>query len=128
MILAFTAYTDDGTKQTYSTAIYQLTQGDNKFIVTLTPTAADFSGTMDKTPQEITAAYNAGMKIVFDIPSLYAQIDADQYLQTDSNIKAAAKVFYDIDDAPVLITIATHGDDDNQTYATGIYPLTPISQ
>ena len=37
------------------------------FIVTLTPTAADYSGTMDKTVAEINAAYEAGRKIVFRI-------------------------------------------------------------
>lgn len=32
----------------------------NKFIVTLTPTAPDYSGTMDKTVAEINAAHKAG--------------------------------------------------------------------
>lgn len=39
----------------------------NKFVVTLTPTAQDFSGTMDKTGEEITAAYEAGQEIVLQI-------------------------------------------------------------
>ena len=38
-----------------------------KFIVTLTPTAPDMSGTMDKTGEEITAAYEAGKEIVLQI-------------------------------------------------------------
>lgn len=38
-----------------------------KFVVTLTPTAPDYSGTMDKTVAEINAAYEAGRKIVFRI-------------------------------------------------------------
>lgn len=37
------------------------------FLVTLTPTAQDFSGTMDKTVGEINAAYEAGRKIVFRV-------------------------------------------------------------
>lgn len=38
-----------------------------KFVVTLTPTAPDMSGTMDKTGEEITAAYEAGKEIVLQI-------------------------------------------------------------
>ena len=38
-----------------------------KFIVTLTPTDLDYSGTMDKTVAEINAAYEAGMEIVFRV-------------------------------------------------------------
>ena len=37
----------------------------DRFIVTLTPTALDYSGTMDKTVAEIDAAYKAGQQIVF---------------------------------------------------------------
>ena len=37
----------------------------NAFIVTLTPTALDYSGTMDKTVAEIDAAYQAGKEIIF---------------------------------------------------------------
>ncbi len=99
----------------------------SNFIVTLTPTALDYSGTMDKTPQEITAAYNAGQKIVFDIPTMNATVYADQYIADGNNVLCAAKVFYYVDGAPVLITIVTHGTDDTQTYDTGIYALTPAS-
>ena len=41
--------------------------GDNRFIVTLTPTALDYSGTMDKTVAEINEAYEAGQEILFDV-------------------------------------------------------------
>lgn len=102
----------------------------NKFVVTLTPTSPDYSGTMDKTPQEITAAYNAGQKIVFDIPAMSATVDADQYVSSSvsvNNLRFGAKVFFEFNNAPVLITIITNGADDAQTYLTGIYPLTPAS-
>ncbi len=42
---------------------------DNRFVVTLTPTAQDMSGVMDKTVAEIYAAYGAGKKIVFKVLS-----------------------------------------------------------
>ena len=97
---------------------------DEEFIVTLTPTATDLSGTMNKTPQEITEAFNAGMKVVFDIPSLAARVDADQYLDSGANIQCGAKVFYEVGGDPVLVTIATSGADDGQDYYARIYPLT----
>ena len=40
-------------------------EDDNRFIVTLTPTALDYSGTMDKTILEIDAAYRLGKTVVF---------------------------------------------------------------
>ena len=40
---------------------------DTKFVVTLTPTAADFSGTMDYTVAEIDEAYKSGKNIQFKV-------------------------------------------------------------
>ena len=40
---------------------------DKRFVVTLTPTAQDFSGVMDKTCAEITAAYEAGKDIWLEV-------------------------------------------------------------
>lgn len=99
----------------------------NKFLVTLTPTALDYSGTMDKTPQEITAAVEAGMDVVLDIPAMDARVDADQYIYSFSLIRAGAKVFFDYNSSPVLITIVTSGISDDRTYFTNIYSLTPAS-
>lgn len=50
---------------TYALAKKQIESAVDPFIVNLTPTAQDFSGTMDKTVAEITEAYEAGRKIVF---------------------------------------------------------------
>ena len=96
-----------------------------KFIVTLTPTSPDFSGTMDKTPAEITAAYGAGQEIVFDIPSMSARIHATQFLVVNDVIIAGGMVFYDVNNSPVIITIAT--DSSASTYATQVFATTPAS-
>lgn len=96
-----------------------------KFTVTLTPTAQDFSGTMDKTPAEITAAYGAGQEIVFDIPSMSARIHATQFLVVNDVIIAGGMVFYDVNNSPVIITIAT--DSSASTYATQVFATTPAS-
>ena len=97
----------------------------NKFVVTLTPTALDYSGTMDKTPAEITAAYEAGQEIVFDIPSMSAKINATQFLAVNDVIKAGGMVFYDVNSSPVIITVIT--DSSASTYATQIFAMTPAS-
>ena len=92
------------------------------FTVTLTPTAQDFSGTMDKTPAEIGAAISAGQRIMFDFPSLSASVEATQFV---SGIVACANITYDISGQDVLIQIVTSASD--STYSTKIFPLTPMS-
>lgn len=101
------------------------TKQKKKFLVTLTPTSPDFSGTMDKTPAEITAAYNAGQEIVFDIPSMSARIHATQFLEGNEVIRAGGMVFYDVNSSPVIITLVT--DSSASTYATQIFAMTPAS-
>ena len=108
------------------------TMQKKKFIVTLTPTAEDFSGTMDKTVAEITEAYNAGMQIVWRVI-----MASNQYI--DVNVTA---VMTDIDDdypsfnayvieinngLLVYAYVPPTDDGTRQTYSTAIYSLTPAS-
>lgn len=105
---------------------------NSPFIVTLTPTAQDFSGVMDKTCGEIDAAYRAGKTIVFKI---YKDQNGG-YLAT-KNVRAiwgagATNFGFDADaliDGVGLITVSTGGNpaSDWTTYSTTIYPLTPMS-
>ena len=101
------------------------------FIVTLTPTAQDFSGTMDKTPQEITAAYEAGQRIVFNvvgfpgfdhvyIPSAWCTY------ATDATLCAACATLVDVNNG-LQIVVVTADVADVSEYYTDIYPLTPMS-
>jgi hypothetical protein len=57
--------------------------GGEKFIVTLTPTSLDYSGTMDKTETEISDAYEAGQQIVFRI------VGVPEYDHLDVNVTEA---------------------------------------
>ena len=99
---------------------------DEPFIVTLTPAAQDFSGVMDKTPAEIAEAYNFGRRIRFEIPSLYAAVDATQYITAGTNVQASANITYEVQGmGHMLIQVLT--DSANSTYSTVIYPLTPMS-
>ena len=98
---------------------------DGKFIVTLTPTALDYSGTMDKTPAEITEAYVAGQEIEFDIPSMLVRCKAMEFALIVDTIQAGAIVTYRTGDSHLLIEILTDAAD--STYYTHIYSLTPAS-
>lgn len=106
--------------------------GSNKFIVTLTPTALDYSGTMDKTVAEITAAYEAGQEIWFKVI-----LSGTDYFEGPMTAVRhfGAHTFDDfigmivLPSEGMLITVETLGTDDGtkQTYSTHIYTLTPAS-
>jgi hypothetical protein len=103
----------------------------NKFIVTLTPTALDYSGTMDKTVAEINAAYEAGQEIWANISAqgknLYIPLKTastngeDQYPSFDF-------CAYDIGDGLMILAFTAYTNDGTkQTYSTAIYSLTPAT-
>lgn len=96
------------------------------FIVTLTPTAADFSGTMDRTPQEITEAYNAGRSIVFKI---LASPTFAHYVQATFSKKAASDEAAQFAGYGILTErfVVFETDVSMQTYSTAIYHLTPAT-
>ena len=131
LIIAWTGYTDDGTKQTYSTSIYPLTQGDNRFIVTLTPEAEDYSGTMDKTSNEITQAYEMGKQIVFNVvgfpnfDNVYIPAAWCTYATGHTLCAACATLVNIISDTQIVL-ISSDADNSNDYY-THIYTLTPAT-
>ena len=102
------------------------------FIVTLTPTAQDFSGTMDKTVAEINAAYEAGKTIAFKI---YTD-QSGSYIVSKNVLtmwgSGATKFgFYSnaVIEGVGLVIVSTgiNPPSDRTTYLTAIYPLTPMS-
>ena len=101
-----------------------------KFVVTLTPTSEDFSGTMDKTPAEITAAYEAGQEIVFNVVGFpgfdHVYIPAAWYTYaTDMPRCAACATLVDVTTGLQIVIVTSDGG--SSTYATSIYSLTPAS-
>jgi hypothetical protein len=102
------------------------------FIVTLTPTAQDFSGTMDKTVAEINAAYEAGKDILFrvltsansyvDVPMSYA--GRDTTLQYPNFV---AEVIQTPTDLMIVAYTEDTNDGTKQTYRTIIYTLTRMT-
>ena len=100
------------------------------FIVTLTPTAQDFSGTMDKTVGEINAAYEAGQKIQFHLivgVNEFYDIDVIRVYTSSEGYRYFHAELIAID-RNLLIDGYTGGSDPTSTtYSTTIYPLTPMS-
>ncbi len=105
---------------------------DEPFIVTLTPTAQDYSGTMDKTVAEIDAAYRMGQKIVFRVytsATMYMEIDCT-YRASDGHAYPSFDASFVMNspiDAFVFIHTLTTDNGTKNTYSTIIYPLTPMS-
>lgn len=102
------------------------------FVVTLTPTALDYSGEMDKTVAEINAAYVSGRKIVYKVTTNETQFIYADVTMVYFNNSYAYPSFnaFIIDDGNDLLLEACTGvkdDGESNTYSTHIYPLTPMS-
>ena len=103
----------------------------NAFIVTLTPTALDYSGTMDKTVAEISGAFEAGRKIVFRVLT-----SATEYMDVDCTARWHQSATYpsfnafianSTNNILIFAYTETTNDGSKNTYSTAIYPLTPMS-
>lgn len=100
---------------------------DNRFVVTMTPTAQDMSGVMDKTVAEIDEAYGAGKQVFFRV---YVGTD---YIETNVTSGGSGSGGYPsfngffITNAPydaaVNLWTGTGASGNTQTYNANIYPL-----
>ena len=105
---------------------------NNPFIVTLTPTAEDFSGTMDKTCGEISAAYEAGKTIAFKIYTNQVGsyiVSKNVFAVRGSGATRFGFFANTLINGIGLISVYTgvNPPSDRTTYSTTIYPLTPMS-
>lgn len=117
---------------TYLGPSFEKAVDTSPFVVTLTPTALDYSGTMDHTVAEIFAAYHAGRKIVFRLATDAATfIDADVSLVgTNTDFTYPSFESYAIQTFTNLLVWAGTGvtnDGSKTTYDTVIYALTPAT-
>ena len=104
----------------------------NPFIVTLTPTLQNYSGTMDKTVAEINAAYEAGQEIVFRVlTSAYSYVDVPMsFAGRDTTFQYpnfGAEIIHYSDNLMIVAHTSDTDDGTKSTYETNIYPLTPMS-
>jgi len=104
------------------------------FVVTLTPTSLDYSGTMDKTVAEIYAAWQAGKRIIYRVYSSeteYADVEVTMVFTDEIYTYPSFNAFIIMaeSDPPVLIFAFTGADNDGTvaTYGTTIYQLTPLT-
>ena len=130
-IISYVMKTPENTNPNVLRSLLDSEASSNKFIVTLTPTAADFSGTMDKTANEITAAYEAGQEIVFNVVGfpgfdhVYIPAAWCTYATDHPNCAACATLVDVLSGTQiVIVTSDAYG---NSNYYTNIYSLTPAS-
>lgn len=97
----------------------------NAFVVTLTPTAEDLSGTMDKTPEEIYAALSNKIQLIGEIPSLNSFVIFTQFMFGVNNVVCAGQFVFEVSGQPCLVNVVTNTD--SATYDTGIFPLTTMT-
>lgn len=125
--LPYVTASDNGSELIVENGYWMLQK--KKFVVTLTPTALDYSGTMDKTVAEITAAYEAGQEIVFSLSDGTTRFDAPVNLVSipDSGYpKFDATIVVTGDNSIINLTTNFAGGD-STSYRTTIYSLTPAS-
>lgn len=105
--------------------------GGEPFIVLLTPTGVDLSGTMDKTVAEIDAAWNAGREIWFRIYAgdSFTDVPCDRVGKEGDRAFPSFNVamLYDEQNMLVLIYTGTTDNPDKTTYHTKLYQLTPAT-
>lgn len=103
---------------------------NEKFLVTLTPTALDYSGTMDKTVAEINAAYEAGMEI-FGRLNTASDVSIEfplSLVETDEGVRYSGIKFSVVFGGMLVIAwTGTTDDGTEQNYYTTVYALTPAS-
>lgn len=101
--------------------------GDNRFVVTLTPTAADYSGTMDKTVAEIDAAYKAGKLVLFRVligANSYDEIHCTAIIDAGLTYPSYGGYTIDINNNILIYAWTTYTDNGTiYNYHTNIYPL-----
>ena len=108
----------------------------NPFVITCTPTAEDFSGTLDKTVAEITAAVKAGMRIVFEIDASESglgmntiRFDGNSALEfpDGDDMWYSVEGFFIVSELSGIVKVSTsHSPHFDGYYSTDIYPLTPM--
>lgn len=105
--------------------------GSNKFIVTLTPTALDYSGTMDKTVAQINEAYEAGQEIWFSVNGGQAYVPLNIAAFGSGYDYPSFECYFvnpNIGTGVIMYAYTQFtSDGTKQTYSTKIYSLTPVS-
>ena len=98
--------------------------GEEDFIVTLTPTSQDMSGTMDKTCGEITAAYNAGKKIRFYFNGANVYAIPTWFSIYNDLVECCGLFTYTVSTIVYLVRVITScASSSSTTYSAAMFPL-----
>lgn len=121
---------DNGKVLAVEDGAWAASEQGKKFIVTLTPTALDYSGTMDKTVAEINAAYEAGMEIWFRLitgASTYYDIAVTVIDCNETVDYPAFGGLGLLTEKIAMVQTFNRMDGTDNTFITEIYALTPAS-
>ena len=123
---------DNGKVLAVEDGAWAASEQGKKFIVTLTPTSPDYSGTMDKTVAEINAAYEAGMEIVFRVTTSaneYNDLHVNALYHGETSAYPSIEATLVSSGANMFVNVytGTTNDGTKQTYSTALYSLTPAS-
>lgn len=116
---------DNGKVLAVKDGAWAASEQGKKFIVTLTPTSPDFSGTMDKTVAEINSAYEAGQEIWFTLADYTAPcavvVAGTVYPHFFANV-------FDLRSNTLMMAYTDSDHDGTDTsYGVAVYSLTPAS-
>lgn len=101
------------------------------FVITLTPTAEDFSGVMDKTAAEITEAYNAGKTMIANVDASILGFDSCQFIYNgvtladghDNVCVQFVSILLESPSSKIIYVLTGDSSDDDTSYHTSIYPV-----
>lgn len=97
------------------------------FVVTLTPTAQDFSGVTDRSNREVYDAYVAGRQIVAALNLGTAVEIIPAYVTVVEQEQVARVETFAMQDNLFILIQQIYSGEPQAPYATTIYPLTPMS-
>lgn len=114
---------------TFAMKSYTLDPDRNRFIVTLTPNALDYSGTMDRTVEQIDDAYRSGKQIIFHmiVDDSWYEMDSNERGNDSSSTYPSYNALGVVGTTMLKVYTGTTNDSTSQTYSTSVYTLTYAS-
>lgn len=117
--------------------LFEVADISTSFTVILTPTSEDMSGIMDRSPQQIADAFNAGRRIFIYVPSMGGlTAEMTQFVPVDMGDGRTLYeawgnfVYLNYNGIDLMITVKLRTDEyspDGYIYDTSLHPLTPMS-
>ena len=95
---------------------------DDRFVVTMTPTSPDYSGTIDRTPADLAAAYEAGKRIIAYAPAFNFRCELSLATIMPGGVYTFDFIALgELNGQDIMLRLLTNYTD--STYTVKIYPL-----